>query len=339
MLKPNLSKQIKNILITGGAGYIGSHMVNIAVNCGYDVVVLDSLANGRKNNVNEKAKLVIGDIADDNLVKKIITENNIEAVLHFAAFIEAGESVTNPLKYYNNNFDKSVKLLDTIVASGVNYFIFSSTAAIFGEAKYTPIDEEHPKNPVNPYGKSKLMVEEALSKIGQANPNFKYGCLRYFNAAGSDYKNNLGENHNPETHLIPLLMRFANGVKNDFTVNGNDYKTRDGTCVRDYVHVLDICDAHLKLLNYLENGGTENYFNLGTKNGYSVLEVIEAVEKIVGRKLDVKYGGKRIGDAAEVVASNQKAKEILGWDLKNSDLENIINSALQWEKIREKFND
>lgn len=326
-----MNHRIKNLLITGGAGYIGSHMVNIALNSGYSVVVLDSLINGHKSSVNEKAKLVIGDIADDDLVKRIIAENKIEAVLHFAAFVDAGESVAEPEKYYNNNATKTIKFLNNLVSNGVNYFIFSSTAAIFGDAKYLPIDEEHPKNPTNPYGKSKLMVEEALSKISQTNPNFKYGCLRYFNVGGADYKNNLGS-YNFEMGLIPLLLRFAAGKSENFSVYGNDYDTKDGTCVRDFIHVLDVCDAHLKLLNYLEKGGEEKYFNLGTASGYSVNEVVKMVEKVTDKKLNVTYGKRRVGDIISSVASNQKAKKLLGWELRNSDLENIISSSWNWQK-------
>ncbi len=336
-MRPSIKNPIKNLLIAGGAGYIGSHMVNIAVKAGYNVVVLDNLVSGNQDSVNKKAKLIIGDIADNDLVKKIIVENKIQAVMHFAAFIEAGESVNNPLKYYENNVAKTINFLNSVVESGINYFIFSSTAAIFGEAKYLPIDEDHPKNPVNPYGKSKLMIEEVLYELNKANKNFKYGCLRYFNASGADYENNLGENHDPETHLIPLLIRFANGKKNDFFVNGNDYETYDGTCVRDYIHVLDICDAHLKLLDYLENGGEEKYFNLGSESGYSVLDIVKVTEKIIGKKLDIKYGKRRKGDAVKLVTSSKKAQEILDWKLKHSDLESIVNSVWKWEKLNKKI--
>jgi UDP-glucose 4-epimerase len=323
----------KNILITGGAGYIGSHMVLCAIQNGFNVVVLDSLVNGDKKFVNQKAKLIVGDVGDEALVSRIISEEKISTIMHFAAFIEAGESVKNPEKYFLNNYEKSKILIETVVKLGVSNFIFSSTAAIFGEAKYLPIDEEHPQDPINPYGKSKLMVEEFLAKTAKNNPHFKYVCLRYFNACGADYKNGLGENHNPETHLIPLLIKFVLGKRDEFFVNGNDYKTKDGTCIRDYIHVLDICDAHLKSLQYLQSGGNSDCFNLGSKNGFSILEIISALEKIIGKKIFFKSANKREGDPASLVADNKKAEEILLWKARFSSLNEIINSALQWEKI------
>lgn len=323
----------KNILIVGGAGYIGSHMVLCAIQNGFNVVVLDSLINGDKKFVNQKAKLIVGDAGDEALVSKIISEEKISTIMHFAAFIEAGESVKNPEKYFLNNYEKSKILIETAVKLGVSNFIFSSTAAIFGEAKYLPIDEEHPQNPVNPYGKSKLMVEEFLAKTAKNNRQFKYVCLRYFNACGADYKNGLGENHDPETHLVPLLIKFVLGKRDEFFVNGNDYKTKDGTCVRDYIHVLDICDAHLKALQYLEKGGGSDYFNLGSKNGFSILEIISALEKNLDKKITFKFAQKRAGDPAFLVADNKKAEKVLLWKPQFSSLNEILNSTLQWEKI------
>jgi len=325
----NKIKKIQNILITGGAGYIGSHITKMCINKGYNVVVLDNLINGHKDSIDKKAKFIQGDIEDSILISKIIKENKIEAIFHFASFIEAGESVKNPLKFYYNNTSKTIKFLNTLIKNNVNYFIFSSTAAIFGKAKYLPIDENHPKNPINPYGQSKLMVEKILNEIKKTNKKFKYGCLRYFNVAGADYKNNLRERHDPETHLIPLLLKFANKKINNFYIFGNDYNTKDGTCIRDYIHVLDICDAHLKLLEYLEKDGEEREFNLGTGVGYSVLEIVKKMEKILNKKLNIQYKKRREGDTANLIANGNKAKKLLNWKSNNSGLKQIIESVLK----------
>ena len=322
----------QNILITGGAGYIGSHMVKICLDCGYDVTVLDNLSTGFKKSVDGRATFIEGNISDAILVKKLILDYKINKIFHFAAFIEAGESVSNPLKYYKNNVASSIKFLEIIAECNVKNFIFSSSAAIFGEAKYLPIDEDHKKLPINPYGQSKLMIEQVLSDMSKANPDFKYGCLRYFNVSGADYKNNLGENHDPETHLIPLLIKYYLGKNNNFIIYGNDYDTKDGTCVRDYVHVLDICDAHLKLLKYIEKGGEEKYFNIGAEKPSSILDIIDILNKITNQKKEIKYSSKRRGDPAVLVSSSQKAQKLLKWSADNSDLEKIIYSAYSWEK-------
>lgn len=333
MIRNYKKNSIKNILITGGAGYIGSHMVQIAIDVGYNVVVLDNLSKGHKKSVHKKAKLIIGDIADENLVREALKENQIDVVMHFAAFIDAEESVLNPEKYYHNNYEKTKSLIDVVIESGVNYFVFSSTAAIFGDAKYFPIDEDHPKNPTNPYGESKLMVEKYLEDFQETHQNFKYGSLRYFNVGGSDYKNGLG-NYNSDRGLINLLTRFVIGEIDNFYIFGDDYDTRDGTCIRDYIHVLDICDAHLKLLKYLESGGLEKYFNIGSKNGHSISEIVKTTEQIIDKKLDIRIGERRKREIIKSIAGNKKAKEILGWELRNSNLRNIIYSALQWGKVK-----
>ncbi|MCP4234768.1 MAG: UDP-glucose 4-epimerase GalE [Aestuariibacter sp.] len=318
------------ILVVGGAGYIGSHMVKMLSLEGHHVVTLDNLSNGHRDAVRY-GEFIEGDIADAALLNKIFTEQNFDAVMHFASFIEVGESVVEPSRYYQNNFTNTLNLLDAMVRHGVLKFIFSSTAAIFGEPDSPRIDEKHRRSPINPYGKSKLMVEQALEDFEHA-----YGlqavCLRYFNAAGADPQCELGERHDPETHLIPLILQAASGRRDAISVFGQDYPTRDGSCVRDYIHIVDLCDAHLRALQKLVGGSGSKRYNLGNGNGFSVLEVIEVAKKITATDFPVILSDRRSGDPATLVADSTLACDELGWKPKFSDLEVIVEHAWNWEK-------
>lgn len=323
------------LLIVGGAGYIGSHMVKMLVKSGHDVVVLDNLTTGFRELV-KYGHLVIGDLADTNLLENLFSEYSFDGVMHFAANSLVGESMTNPAKYYRNNVSNTLNLLDVMIRHDVKHFIFSSTAATFGEPEYTPIDEFHPQKPINPYGSSKLMIERILQDYSDA-----YGLnsvsLRYFNACGADPEGEIGECHDPETHLIPLILQAASGRRKSITVFGRDYQTSDGTCIRDYIHINDLCSAHALALDYVLAGkdlGTLA-FNLGNGQGFSVQEVIDEVMKVVGEdecSLTVKTGERRPGDPAILVADASKAKQILGWKPEFSDLETIVRHAWAWEK-------
>ena len=319
-----------NILVVGGAGYIGSHMVKLLGASGHDVIVFDNLSKGYRDAVTT-GRFVEGDIANSEQLGKLFNETMIDAVIHFASFIEVGESVREPAKYYQNNFVNTKILLDAMLEGGVKHFIFSSTAAIFGEPEYTPIDEAHAKTPINPYGMSKLMVEKLLEDYDKA-----YGlhsvALRYFNAAGADPDGELGERHVPETHLIPLVLQAASGRRESISVFGNDYDTLDGTCVRDYVHVRDLCDAHLLALDYLKEKNCSNRFNLGNGHGFSVQQVIDCAREVTGRDFEVKNEARRDGDPAVLVADATLARTELGWQPKLDKLESIIATAWHWEQ-------
>lgn len=319
-----------HFLVTGGAGYIGSHLVQSLVKANHTVVVLDDLSSGHKDAVLG-AKLIVGDVGQEELIYALLSENQFEGVFHFAASIEVGESVINPSKYYNNNVSKTLKLLDAMVATGTNNLVFSSTAAIFGEPKYTPIDEKHPTLPINPYGKAKLMVENILDDYDVAY-GLKYSALRYFNAAGASPQGNLGERHNPETHLIPLILQAASGRRESISIYGEDYETPDGTCVRDFIHVVDLCDAHIRALQYLRESEVSRSFNLGNGEGFSVREVIEAAKNVTGKAFKVINAPRRTGDPAVLVADSTLAKTELSWSPRYSDLESIITHAWNWEQ-------
>ena len=322
----------KKVLVSGGAGYIGSHMIELLLSDGFEVVVIDNFSNSLVKKINPKVTFIESDIADLEVMKNIFTNHQIHAVFHFAAAIEAGASMTNPSAYYRNNVANSLNLIDLVIRySPRSYFIFSSSAAVY-EAKNDLLKEEDKKNPANIYGKTKLIVEETLFDCAKAH-NLSYGILRYFNACGANWQKNLGENRQVESHLIPLLLRFLNRQDIEFFVNGNDYQTLDGTCVRDYVHVQDICSAHLKTLNHLENDGDEKCFNIGTGRGFSVLEIIKKAEEISGKKLPINYKKRREGDADSLVASNELARKVLGWQPEFSSLDEIISSAWKWEKL------
>lgn len=319
------------VLITGGAGYIGSHTNRFFAREGVETTVLDDLSNGHREAVTD-GHLVVGDFGDRALLDSLMTEERFDAIVDFAAFIEVGESVKDPSKYYENNVVKMKRLLDAAVAHGIRYFVFSSTAAVFGEPSYMPIDEEHPKLPINPYGATKLIGEQMLADYGRA-----YGlhscAFRYFNAAGDDSDADIGESHTPETHLIPLVLRAAKEGR-AMKVFGTDYDTRDGSCVRDYVHVEDLAEAHYLGLRYIMEHGKSERFNLGSSEGFTVLELIREAERVTGEKVPHELAERRPGDPATLVASNKKARELLGWTPKRSALETILRDAWNWEQNR-----
>jgi len=319
-----------NILVVGGAGYIGSHMVKYLSASNHDVVIFDNLSRGYRDAVLE-GEFVEGDLANQAQLDQLFSSNRFAAVMHFASFIEVGESVRKPAKYYRNNFSNTQNLLDAMVAHGVSHFIFSSTAAIFGEPQYTPIDEVHAKEPINPYGKSKLMVEQMLEDYDRAH-GLKSVCLRYFNAAGADVEGDLGERHDPETHLIPLVLQAASGRRDAISIFGNDYATPDGTCLRDYIHVQDLCAAHLLALASLRRSGNSNQFNLGNGLGFSVQQVIDCARAVTGREIKVVHEQRREGDPAVLVADATRARQVLGWEPSRSSLEKIIETAWNWEQ-------
>lgn len=318
-----------HILVAGGAGYIGSHMVLTLIEAGHEVTVLDNLSYGHRDAVPAE-RLVVGDISDATLLDQLFRSRRYDGVMHFAAYIRVGESVTEPAHYYRNNVMNTQVLLDAMVRHGVRQFIFSSTAAVFGEPVYVPIDESHPIAPINPYGRSKLMVEQILEDYDKAY-GLKFVCLRYFNAAGAEPQAKLGERHDPETHLIPLVLQAASGRRNAITVYGTDYDTPDGTCIRDYIHVSDLCDAHLLAMDRLVGGGASARYNLGNGNGFSVREVIDAARGVTGRDIPVVYGERRAGDAARLVADSRRIVAELGWRPRYAALEDMVAHAWRWE--------
>lgn len=318
------------ILVTGGAGYIGSHMVKLLRERGRRVVVLDSLVTGHPDAVRG-VELAQGDVADSARVAALLAARSVTAVIHFAASSLVGESAADPLKYYRNNVGGAVGLLAAMQAAGVGSIVFSSTAAVYGEPRATPIEESHPCAPVNPYGESKLMVERILDDL-HARRGLRSVSLRYFNAAGADPDGELGERHDPETHLVPLALQVASGRRPSLAVYGADYPTRDGTCVRDYVHVSDLCEAHLLALEWLESGGGREVCNLGSGNGATVMEVIEAVRRETGAPIATRVEGRRPGDTAVLVASRERARRVLGWVPRRSDLATIVRDAWRWER-------
>lgn len=318
------------ILIVGGAGYIGSHINKVLHEHGEKTLVLDNLSYGHKEFV-KWGEFIEGDISDTSLLDKIFEKYDVDAVMHFSAFTYVGESVENPEKYYINNLKNTLNLLITMKKHGVNKFIFSSTCAVYGEPKSLPITEDHPLNPVNPYGNSKLMVEKILEDYSKAY-DFKYVSLRYFNAAGADPDMEIGEWHQPETHLIPLVLDAASGRKESVSIFGTNYPTPDGTCIRDYVHVLDLAQAHYKALNYLKNNNKSEIFNLGNGNGFSVQEIIHACEEVTGYEINTLEDSPRPGDPPVLVGSSLKANEILGWNPEWSDINDIISTAWKWHQ-------
>jgi len=317
------------VLVVGGAGYIGSHMVQDLLDAGHAPVTLDSLVTGHRDAVLGGV-FVQGDLADRATLDNVFQTHEFDAVMHFASFIQVGESVRAPGMYYLNNFANTLNLLDAMAKAGVKKFIFSSTAAIFGEPQSPVIDEQHPQRPINPYGASKQMVERALVDFERAHA-IRYVCLRYFNAAGAHPNGLLGERHDPESHLVPLVLQVASGRRSHITVFGRDYETPDGSCIRDYVHVLDLCQAHRQALDWLMHDGASAAFNLGNGNGFSVLEVIRAAEKVTGQKLKMEEGPRRSGDPARLVADSQLIRRQLRWSPAYSDLETIVRHAWAWE--------
>lgn len=321
------------VLVVGGAGYIGSHQVKMLLKQGYQVVTFDSLSNGYADAV-VGGDLIIGNLANRSDLQNIFGQYQFDVVMHFASFIQVGESIQHPLKYYQNNVACTLNLLEMMVQHNVKRFIFSSTAAIFGEPQQALIDESHPKAPINPYGLSKLMIEQMLADFDRAY-QLKSVCLRYFNAAGADPEGQLGERHLPETHIIPLILQAASGRRDNITVFGDDYATPDGTCIRDYIHINDLCQAHLLALQYLLKGGESNAFNLGNGAGFSVREVIDTAKQVSGREIPVVMGTRRAGDPARLVADATRAKQILGWQPEFADLQTIIKHAWQWEQAHD----
>jgi len=319
-----------HILVVGGAGYIGSHMVKLLARANCRVTTLDDLSTGFAE-VVKYGELVTGSIADAAVLDNLFTSHQFDAVMHFASFIQVGESVKEPAKYYRNNFSNTQNLLDAMVHHGGKRFIFSSTAAVFGEPLYSPIDEQHILKPINPYGRSKLMVEQMLEDYDSAY-GLKSFALRYFNAAGADPEGELGERHEPETHLIPLVLQAASGRRGAITVFGTDYDTPDGTCIRDYIHIQDLCAAHLLGLQQLMQGACSARYNLGNGNGFSVREVIDTAERITHRSIPVIYGARRHGDPARLVADAMLARKMLGWQPQYANLETIIQHAWGWEQ-------
>lgn len=315
------------VLVTGGTGYIGGTTARYLIEQNEQVVILDSLVSSHIEDVPKDAIFYQGDVSDVELVHSIIKKHKIDACLHFAAFIEVAESVINPYKYFENNTAKALVLFNTLKDNGVLNIVFSSTAAVYGEPRYTPIDENHPLSPVNPYGMSKFFTENILSSF-EASYNVRHVVLRYFNACGA--WGGSGEKHNPETHLIPLILQVPLGKREKIYINGTDYDTHDGTCVRDYIHVYDLARAHHAALKYLRLGGKSEKINLGTGRGFSIKEVIDVCEKVVGKEINKEIRGRRAGDPAVLIASNKKAKEILGWDIVYNDLYDIVESAYKF---------
>jgi UDP-glucose 4-epimerase len=317
------------ILVVGGAGYIGSHMVKKLTLAGNDVITLDNLSYGYRDAV-KYGEFIEGDLGDSTILDAIFKSADIDAVMHFAGFIQVGESVIKPSMYYLNNVVNTHTLLDAMLRHKVMNFIFSSTAAIFGEPDYTPIDEKHPKQPINPYGHSKLMIEQILDDYDKAY-GLRSTCLRYFNAAGADPDGELGERHNPETHLIPLILQAASGRRDDIKIFGDDYETDDGTCVRDYIHINDLCDAHSLALEHMIKNNKSARFNLGNSKGFSVKQVIDVVKDVSGKEFKVSIEPRRDGDPAVLVADATLAKKELNWQPEFAELEDIVKTAWDWE--------
>lgn len=317
------------ILVTGAAGYIGSVVAEDLRASGGEVVILDNLSRGHRPAISPEVKFYEGDIGDQDLVRRICTENRIEAAMHFSAFAFVGESVEQPNIYYQNNTVQTMHLLDELLRNGVNKFVFSSTCATYGEPQYVPIDERHPQHPANPYGWSKLFCEQIMKDYDAAY-GLKFVALRYFNACGAT--ETLGEHHEPETHLIPLILEAATGRRPHISVFGNDYDTPDGTAIRDYIHVLDLSQAHLLALKHLQNGGESEFINLGNGTGFSVLEVIEAARKVTGRPIEAVTAPRRAGDPSRLISDSRKARELLGWNPQLADIETIIESAWKWHQ-------
>lgn len=328
--------QIKqSILVTGGAGYIGSHAVQALQNAGYEAIVLDNLVYGHREFVEQAlgAKLIVGDISDRALLDEVFATHEIAAVMHFAAYAYVGESVSDPAKYYRNNVVGTLTLLEAMLAASVKTIVFSSTCATYGVPQSVPVTEDQPQNPINPYGRTKLMVEKILADFDKA-----YGlrsiCFRYFNAAGADPAGLLGEDHSPETHILPLVLLTAMGKRESFSILGTDYPTPDGTCIRDFIHVADLAQAQVLGFEQLLKFGKRDVFNLGNGNGFSVREVIETAKLVTGQFIQVTEGDRRPGDPPTLVGSGEKARRILGWQPQYSDLKEILLHAWNWHQRR-----
>ncbi len=318
-----------SILVLGGAGYIGSHTVYELIDGGMDVVIVDNLETGYAEAVHREAKFYKGDIRNRSFIDSVFEQEKIDAVIHFAANSLVGESMVNPLKYYDNNLCGTKVLLESMVAHGIDKIVFSSTAATYGEPESIPILETDNNKPTNTYGETKLAMEKMFYWTSKAH-GLRYVSLRYFNACGAHMSGEIGEAHNPETHLIPLILKVPNGQRENITIFGDDYDTKDGTCVRDYIHVTDLAQAHILAVKYLMNGGESNIFNLGNGVGFTVKEVIEVARKVTGHPIPAVMAERRAGDPAKLIASSEKAVNILGWKPQYADLETIIASAWKW---------
>lgn len=319
------------ILVLGGAGYIGSHTVYELIAAGRDVVVADNLLTGFRAAVHPKARFYEADIRDRAAMDRLFETEHIEGVIHFAASSQVGESMTNPLKYYDNNLCGTTALLEAMVAHGVDKIVFSSTAATYGEPERVPILETDATCPTNCYGETKLAMEKLMAWVSRAH-GLRYVALRYFNACGAHPSGLIGEAHNPETHLIPLILQVPNGQRSEISIFGGDYPTRDGTCVRDYIHVTDLAQAHILALDYLMAGGENNVFNLGNGVGFTVREVIDVARRVTGHPIPAQLQPRRAGDPAQLVASSEKAKTVLGWKPRYADLDTIVSTAWAWHK-------
>ena len=317
------------ILVCGGAGYIGSHAVPQLIARGEEVVIVDNLQTGHRGALHPQAVFCEGDIRDAAALDRIFTERSIDAVIHFAANSLVGESMEQPLLYFNNNVYGMQVLLEAMVRHGVDKIVFSSTAAVYGEPKRVPIREDDETNPTNAYGETKLTMEKMMKWVSRAS-GVRYVSLRYFNAAGALPDGSIGEDHKTETHLIPLILQVPTGRRDHITVYGDDYLTPDGTCLRDYIHVVDLADAHMRALDYLRRGGESDIFNLGSGSGFSVKEMIAAAEKATGKAIAVEIGARRAGDPAQLIASSEKARTVLGWQPQFTDVEEVIGTAWRW---------
>ncbi len=321
------------ILVCGGAGYIGSHINKMLKQRGYETVVFDSLVYGHKEAV-KWGELIVGDLADQQALKDLFDKYEFDAVFHFAAYAYVGESVDNPEKYYYNNVSNTLNLLHAMKEHGVNKIIFSSTCATYGEPGRVPITEDMPQKPINPYGATKLMVEQIFKDYNRAY-GLQFVVLRYFNAAGADPDGEIGESHNHETHIIQLVLDAASGLRSDVKIFGTDYDTQDGSCVRDYIHVTDLASAHLLALHHLEAGKASDFFNLGNERGTSVLEVVESVRRVTGKSFVASIADRRPGDPAKLVGSSQKAKTVLGWKPEFENIDVIVSHAWKWHEKKE----
>ncbi|MCQ2015590.1 UDP-glucose 4-epimerase GalE [Clostridium butyricum] len=316
-------------IVLGGAGYIGSHAVNKLIENNYDVIVVDNLQSGHEEAINSKAKFYKGDIRDKNFLSNVFKKENIDGVFHFAANSIVGESMKEPLMYFNNNVYGMQILLEVMNEHNVNKIVFSSTAATYGEPKKVPITEDMETCPTNTYGETKLVMEKMMKWCDKAY-GMKYVALRYFNVAGAEDDGSIGEDHNPETHLIPIVLQTALGKRDHITIFGDDYDTEDGTCVRDYVHVVDLVEAHILAMKYLTHGGESNTFNLGSSQGFSVKEIVETARKVTDKNIKAIIGERRAGDPSKLIASSDKARKILGWNPIRTNIENIIKDAWLW---------
>ncbi|MBI9009837.1 MAG: UDP-glucose 4-epimerase GalE [Tenericutes bacterium] len=314
-----------NLLVLGGAGYIGSHFVKLSLELGHNVIIVDNLLTGHKQSIPEKATFYEGDIRDRVFLNKVFEENKVDACIHFAASSLVGESMTKPMKYFDNNVYGTIILLEMMEKHNVKKIVFSSSAATYGAHEVMPITEEYETNPTSPYGESKLIMEKMM-KWADVAYGMKYVSLRYFNVAGASTDSTIGEDHNPETHLIPIVLQVPLEKREFITIFGNDYKTFDGTCIRDYIHVEDLVDAHIKALEYLNQGNDSNIFNLGSETGFSNLQIVETARKVTNHPLPMKLGDRRPGDPDKLVATYQKAKKLLGWS-PTKNIEDVIGSA------------